>query len=169
MVNLKLLDYVSTNGVKFKSPVKTADLVSFRIGGVGNIAVYPNSITQLCDIIKIVNNDKFVILGNGSNCYFTDGYYDGIIIVTKNINSVSVCDNVITAECGAAMNNVCKIAKEKSLSGLEFAYGIPGTIGGVIYMNASAYDSSISKVLLKYLEPPFLLISHNIKTSGQHI
>ena len=149
MINSTFLDYLHNNDIRFKAPVNTANLVSFKIGGTGSIAVFPKSISELSDIINLIKAEKYVILGNGTNCYFTNSFYDGIIVVTKDINKVSVLDNIICAECGAAINTVCKIALSHSLSGLEFSYGIPGTIGGAIYMNASAYGGSFSDVVIK--------------------
>ena len=149
MINTTLLDYLSNNNVQCKSPVNTADLVSFKIGGVGSIAVFPKTIEQLCHIVNIVKNDRFVVLGNGTNCYFTNDYFDAVIIVTSGINKVVACDNVIFAECGASLNSVCKLALSNSLTGIEFAFGIPGTVGGAVTMNASAFGGGFSEIVVK--------------------
>ena len=149
MIKSNLLDYLSENCIKFKTPVNTSNLVSFKVGGIGNIAIFPSSVSELCSIIRLIKTEKFVVLGKGTNCYFTDDFYDGIIVVTNNINSVFAADNIIYAECGASVNSVCNKALEYNLSGLEFAYGIPGTVGGAIYMNASAFGGCFADVLLK--------------------
>lgn len=149
MIKSTLLDYLSDNDVKCKSPVNTAELVTFKVGGVGSLAVFPQSIQQLCDIISIVKDDRYVVLGNGSNCYFTHNYFDGIIIVTSGINKTTAYDNVIYAECGATVNSVCKLALKNRLTGMEFAFGIPGTIGGAITMNASAFSGCFADIVIK--------------------
>ncbi len=144
----ELLEYLKNNSIKFVSPVKTADLVSFKVGGSGKIAVFPKTITQLTDVIEFIKQEKYVILGNGSNCYFTDDFFDGIIIVTSRLNKIEVENNTIIANCGANINSLCRFAMENNLSGLEFAYGIPGTVGGGVYMNASAFGGCFSDVVL---------------------
>lgn len=148
MVNSRLLDYLSSNCIKYISPIKTADLVSFRVGNIGKIAVFPKNIQELCEILSIVKNEKFVVIGNGTNCYFTDNLYDGVIIVTTKINDVSYLNDGVVAECGASINTVCKVACANSLEGLEFAYGIPGTVGGCVRMNASAFGGCMADVVL---------------------
>ncbi|MBQ8145264.1 MAG: UDP-N-acetylmuramate dehydrogenase [Clostridia bacterium] len=143
-----LLKYLFNNSVKFILNVKTADLVSFKIGGKAKIAVFPKNINEFIDILTILNDTKFVIIGNGTNCYFTDDYFDHPIVSTRLLNKAYVDKNVVTAECGCTINSICKIALKSELSGLEFAYGIPGSIGGGVYMNASAFGDSFSSVIL---------------------
>lgn len=148
------MDYLAIRGfleqtsIEHYFDVKTSDLVSFRVGGYGKVAIYPKDIAELSVLIKYLQNEKYIILGNGTNCYFTDNYYDGAIIVTNRINRVSVDKEYISAQCGASLTRVCKIALEESLSGLEFAYGIPGTIGGALYMNASAFGEEIGSTVV---------------------
>ncbi len=144
-----LLDFLNQSQIEFVLDVKTVDLVSFKVGGNGKIAVFPKNIEQFVRLIKFVNKEKHVIIGNGTNCYFSNEFYDGIIIVTKKLNKAYVVDNSIIAECGASVSRLCNVALEKSLSGLEFAYGIPGSLGGAVYMNASAFGGEFSHVVHK--------------------
>lgn len=142
-----LIDFLNENSVKYVLNVNTAELVSFKVGGGGKIAVFPKSCEMLTKILTFIKNEKFVILGNGTNCYFTENFYDGIIIVTSGINNIADDGDTLVAECGASATGLCRIALEKQLSGFEFANGIPGTIGGGVVMNASAFGISFSDVV----------------------
>ena len=144
-----LLEFLKQRQIQFLLDVKTADLVSFKIGGLGKIAVFPKNIGEFVSLINFVKKEKHVIIGNGTNCFFSNEFYDGIIIVTKNLNKARVSDNAIIAECGASVSRLCNAALEMSLSGLEFAYGIPGSIGGAVYMNASAFGGEFSQLVHK--------------------
>ncbi len=143
-----LLKYLLSNDIKFIVNVKTSDLVSIQIGGNAKIAVFPKNIEELVNIFTILDDTKYVLIGNGTNCYFTDDYYDSPIISTRFIKNVIVDKNNIIAECGNSINSICKIASKNNLSGIEFAYGIPGSIGGGVYMNAAAFGDSLSSIVL---------------------
>lgn len=89
-----------------------------------------------------------MILGNGSNTLFSDDGFRGAVITTACGSGEIKCDGeVITAPAGAQLSAVCKAALENGLTGLEFAYGIPGTVGGAVYMNAGAYGGDISQII----------------------
>ena len=148
VIDTELFSYLEKNSIEFFSPINTFELVSFRVGGKGKIVIYPSNISQLCDIISIVKDQKFILLGRGTNCYFSSSYFDGVIVVTSKLCNIEVEDEVITSECGSLINSVCKKALEYDLSGFEFAFGIPGTIGGGVNMNASAFGGSFSDILL---------------------
>lgn len=148
MVNVELLNYVTRNSIEFCAPVLTNVLVSFSVGGTGDIAVFPKNLSELKQILSLLSGEKLVVLGNGTNCYFTDGNFDGVIIVTSRLNKISLSHDIVTAECGASVKDLCMLAMENSLSGLEFAYGIPGTVGGAVCMNASAFGGCFADVVL---------------------
>lgn len=122
---------------------------TFKIGGNAKAMIVPTSIDELLNVIKCLQNDKFVILGNGSNVLAPDEGVDYYVIKTSKINNVSVSDNEIVAECGATLSKIANLALENSLTGFEFASGIPGTIGGGVVMNAGAYDGELSQVVVK--------------------
>jgi len=147
MMSSTLLDFFNNNSVKYLSPVNTANLVSFKVGGMGKIAAFPDNTEVLKRVLLEVGDEKSVVLGKGTNCYFTDNLFDGTIIVTTGLNDISISDNVICAECGVTLNNLCRFALENELSGLEFAYGIPGTVGGAVCMNASAFGGCFSNIV----------------------
>ena len=90
------------------------------------------------------NNIRHYFLGNGSNVIFRDEGFDGVIIKTFNFKTLSLDGNILTAGAGVTMTSAAKFAQENSLAGLECCYGIPGNIGGGVYMNAGAYGGEIS-------------------------
>ncbi len=145
------LDFLDKLSIKYEKHAKTATLVSFKVGGVAEIIVYPKSIEELCLILEQISKKKYkyFILCKGTNTYFTDNAYNGIIVSTQNLNNINIENEALIAECGASIFKCCEYAKEALLTGLEFAYGIPGGIGGALYMNASAYEKSISQIVLK--------------------
>lgn len=123
---------------------------SFRIGGRADLFAVPSSeesLAALCGFIAEVSIRAY-FLGNGTNVLFDDDGYRGIVVSMENLNKITHTGNIIKAGAGANLINVCKISRELSLSGLEFAYGIPGSVGGAVYMNAGAYGGEMADVLL---------------------
>ena len=123
----------------------------FEIGGSADILVIPDSVEKLIKIIHYVkkNNIPTFLIGNGSNLLVKDGGIRGIVIKTEMINSIKVDGMTITAECGALLADISEAAYDAGLTGFEFACGIPGTLGGAVFMNAGAYDGEMSFVLDK--------------------
>ncbi len=138
----------SLSGVRVCTGISCKNLTTFKIGG-DCTAVFPDSESSLVTVIHALKeyNIKSCILGNGSNVVFSDEGYDGIVVVTTDIKSISVNDNRIYASCGVPLHVLCNTAADNSLSGLQFAYGIPGTVGGAVFMNAGAYDGEIKDVV----------------------
>ena len=122
---------------------------TFKIGGNAKAVIVPESLGELSDIIKSLKNDKFIVIGNGSNILAPDEGVDYYIIKTSKVNNVIVDRNEIIADCGATLAKIANCALENSLTGFEFASGIPGTIGGGVVMNAGAYDGELSQVVVK--------------------
>jgi len=121
----------------------------FEIGGTADILVIPDSVDKLIQVIHFVkkNHIPAFLIGNGSNLLVRDGGIRGIVIKTEMINHIEVKGNRITAECGAHLSDISDMAYEMELTGFEFACGIPGTLGGAVFMNAGAYDGEMSFVL----------------------
>lgn len=121
----------------------------FEIGGTADVLVMPNSVDKLVQIIEYVRKKDIptFLIGNGSNLLVKDGGIRGIVIKTDKINGIRVSEDTIIAECGALLEDISKTALESSLTGFEFACGIPGTLGGAVFMNAGAYDGEMSFVL----------------------
>ncbi len=121
----------------------------FEIGGTADVLVIPNSVDKLVHIIEYVRKKDIptFLIGNGSNLLVKDGGIRGIVIKTDKINGIMVKEDTIVAECGALLEDISKKALDTSLTGFEFACGIPGTLGGAVFMNAGAYDGEMSFVL----------------------
>ncbi len=122
-------------------------LNTYRIAGKARLLLSPYSINDLINTIKILreNNVKYFILGNGSNIILNDHEYDGAIIRLNNLNGIEIHKDMqmAYAEAGAMLPKLSLESINESLTGLEFAAGIPGTVGGSIYGNAGAYNSCI--------------------------
>ena len=120
---------------------------TYHIDGKVKYLVLPNSIQDLVKILKIIKekNIKYMILGNGSNIVLNDKEYDGIMIKLSNLDGIEVNPEKESAyaEAGAMLPKLVQISVDNSMTGLEFASGIPGTIGGAIYGNAGAYNACI--------------------------
>lgn len=127
---------------------------TFKVGGSCSCIIIPSdakSCGKLAAELKR-QGEPFFVLGRGSNVIADDEGYNGtVLLIGEDMADISVDGNVVHAGAGASLISVCKKALESSLSGLEFAYGIPGTVGGGVYMNAGAYGGEI-KDILKYAE-----------------
>lgn len=123
---------------------------TFRIGGPADIYVEP-SVTSMVPLIALLKekNVPFMVIGNGSNLLVSDDGIEGVVIsFGKNASDIRVEGDTLTVEAGAMLSSVASKATEASLTGLEFASGIPGSIGGAVYMNAGAYGGEIKDVLI---------------------
>ncbi len=126
------------------------DHTTFKTGGPAGAFVLVENNDELARAVAFLKNREipFFVLGNGSNLLVSDSGFDGAVIkLSGSFNELSVSDNVITAGAGVLLSKVCLLAEESGLSGLEFAYGIPGTLGGATVMNAGAYDGEMSYVV----------------------
>ncbi|MBP5153027.1 MAG: UDP-N-acetylmuramate dehydrogenase [Lachnospiraceae bacterium] len=126
------------------------DHTTFKTGGPAGAFVPVENTEELLVTLDYLKKKEipFFILGNGSNLLVSDSGYDGAVIkLAGSFGEVNVTGNVITAGAGALLSKVCLAAEEAGLSGLEFAYGIPGTVGGAMVMNAGAYDGEMSYVV----------------------
>ncbi len=128
---------------------------TFRIGGPAKIFVSPDNIEKIIKTIELLKKEEeeYFVIGNGSNLLVADEGYDGIVVSTENLKNVNIEkeDGELTyiyAEAGAMLSKVSVLASEGSLTGFEFAGGIPGTIGGAVSMNAGAYGGEIKDVIV---------------------
>ncbi|WP_234400608.1 UDP-N-acetylmuramate dehydrogenase [Virgibacillus senegalensis] len=122
-----------------------------RLGGKADILVTPETFSEVQQLVKLAkrNNIPFTLLGNGSNMIVKDGGIRGIVMSQKRFQEIRVDDQTIYAQSGAAIIEVSRRALKEQLTGLEFACGIPGTVGGALFMNAGAYGGEIKDVLEK--------------------
>ena len=135
---------------RIREGVLLKEYTTFRVGGPAEIFVTVNNSDELSKVISYLGKCQadYFVLGNGSNLLISDEGYEGIVIkLAGEFTDVSVNKDTISAGAGAALSSVCKAALSNSLTGLEFAYGIPGTVGGAVVMNAGAYDGDMSMVV----------------------
>ena len=123
-------------------------ITSFRIGGPADIAVYPADADAFAYALKKVKelNIPYIVLGNGSNTLASDKGFRGVVFVTTDMRKVQIDGEYLTAGCGCLLGSVGTNASTAGLSGAEFANGIPGTVGGAVYMNAGAYGGQMSDI-----------------------
>lgn len=144
-----ILRFLKAQKIFFVENYNTASHSTFRIGGVAALAVFPCDREQMIGTLSLLKGQglPFEILGNGSNVLFAFDRYEGVLVFTDRMDAVRCEGNTLICECGASLTALSRRAAELGLSGLEFAYGIPGTVGGAVFMNAGAYGSSVSAVL----------------------
>lgn len=123
---------------------------TFKVGGPADIFVKPKDKKEAAEIVRLLLENKipYYVIGNGSNLLVSDkGYRGCIICMSEGMDFIEIDGNIITAGAGAILSKVCNMAMESSLSGLVFASGIPGSVGGAIYMNAGAYGGEMKDVV----------------------
>lgn len=122
---------------------------SYKVGGICKFFVTPFSVDKLLILIKELdkNSINYIVIGNGSNTIFSDDLYDGVIINLCKLNNIEINNDKIMVEAGYSLIRLSNLCANNSLSGLEFASGIPGSVGGAVYMNAGAYKSDMSEVI----------------------
>ncbi len=123
---------------------------TFQIGGPAAVFCRPETPAQLLRTLELCREHgvRSYLLGNGSNTLFSDAGFDGAVVCTVEMKRpVTVSGNVLRAAAGAPLGAVCRKAQQAGLAGLAFAFGIPGTVGGAVYMNAGAYGGELKQVL----------------------
>lgn len=134
--------------VRYDEPLKNH--TTFKIGGNCIALIEPREVSDIVETIKICreNSIKFFVIGNGSNLLVPDEGYNGVIIKLKSeFSTIQVEGEYLIVNSGAKLSEVYTVAYENSLTGFEFASGIPGTIGGAIYMNAGAYGGEMKDIV----------------------
>ncbi|WP_041737834.1 UDP-N-acetylmuramate dehydrogenase [Caldicellulosiruptor owensensis] len=140
--------YLKNLNIEFLKDHPLKDFTTFKIGGKARYIVFPRNTKQLVEVLTLAKDEaiNYIVVGNCSNVLISDKGFNGAIITTVKIDSFKIDGNLIEADCGAMLSQVARKACEKGLKGLEFAVGIPGTVGGAVYMNAGAYDGEIKDV-----------------------
>lgn len=128
---------------------KISNYTTYKVGGKVRAIVYPKTREDLCNLIKFLKEKKvkYFPLGNGSNVLFSDNLYDGIVIKLDYFNNVEYDGNLVKVGAGVGLIKLSRETVRKSFKGLEFADGIPGTIGGAVFMNAGAYGNEMSQIV----------------------
>lgn len=165
----QLKQQLRAEGIAYRENEPLAAHCTFKIGGPADVFARPETQEQLCRTIALCRECgvKYYLLGNGSNILFEDAGYRGVVIDTTALKmGIGILENVyhpgaapgdvydaVAAGAGLKLSALCAAALENGLTGLEFAYGIPGTVGGAVYMNAGAYGGEMKDVLttVRYL------------------
>ena len=130
---------------------------TFKLEAKAKYMVFPKTIGELINLIKFINknNIKYKIIGNGSNLIFVNDYYDGILIKLEELNELKIEENKVIVGAGYSLIKLANKMSKMGYSGLEFASGIPATVGGAVYMNAGAYNSDMGYIVseIKVLTP----------------
>jgi len=136
-------------GLTWKENYLLANGCTFKIGGPAEFAIYPETADALISAVRLCRETgtRYVVIGNGSNVIFPDKGFDGGVIFTTAMKNISLSGTLLTADCGASLTTAAMTAAKNGLTGLEFAYGIPGSCGGALYMNAGAFNGQIEDVL----------------------
>ncbi len=160
-------DFFNKGNYNYEENISLKKYNTYRIDILAKYMVFPKNAKELIELINFArtNNIKYMILGNGSNVIFNTTYYDGIIIKLDNFNNMTIKGNKVYAEAGCSLIKLAISTINAGLSGLEFACGIPGTVGASISMNAGAYNLDISNSLesISVLTPQNEIITLNKK------
>lgn len=149
----RICEYVKNEGISYIENEPMALHTTFKIGGPARLAVSPKNENEISEVIKKCKeeNVRYMVVGNGSNLLVADEGIDAVVILLgKEFGEVKLIDDTtIFAEAGAPLMKVCRFALENGLTGLEFAYGIPGSCGGGAFMNAGAYGGELGDVMFR--------------------
>lgn len=143
----QLVQLISEENVEVDKPLKQHTYT--KLGGNADYFVTPTTYEQVSEVVKLANKERvpFMLLGNGSNLIIKDGGIRGIVMYLGKLDAITVRSGRIIAESGALIVDVSQQALASHLTGLEFACGIPGSVGGALFMNAGAYGGEIKDVL----------------------
>lgn len=152
MNNIEALEkYALSLECSAEREVSMKNYTSFKVGGPAELFLSPEDAGQTAKLVRFCEKEEIpvFVLGKGSNLLVSDRGIKGAVIYTGKQCGISLVDeNTVRAQSGASLAQFCTFALENSLSGLEFAYGIPGTVGGAVFMNAGAYGGEMKDVLL---------------------
>jgi UDP-N-acetylmuramate dehydrogenase len=138
------------DGIEYRQNENLSRYCTFRVGGEADLVILPKNRAELVTSIAYCKSGKinYILIGNGSNILFSDeGYRGAVIKLGKNFSDVSCEGEYIYASAGALLSQVARTALDNSLTGMEFAAGIPGTIGGAVCMNAGAYGGEMKDIV----------------------
>ena len=157
------IELLKKNNIQFSENEAMASHTSFKIGGGADLFVCPDSVDKLRFALSFAKEKglPYFILGNGSNLLVSDKGIEGVVLSTSCLKKLTLTDEeTVFAEAGATLASLCVFAKDNGLTGLEFAYGIPGSVGGALYMNAGAYGGDMAEVICDsqgiHVEPDLL-------------
>ncbi len=141
---------LTESGIDYKEEIPLHTVCTLRVGGIADLGIYPKSEGELSLAVAALRSQgvPFEVIGRGSNLFFGDGRFSGALILTEGMTAIRREGNHLFADCGVTLAALATYAAEHSLSGLEFARGIPGSLGAAVFMNAGAYGSSMDTVVV---------------------
>ena len=167
-----LTDLKQLNIGKIETDASLKKFTTYKIGGKARCVIHPKNTEKLVKLMKFIRskNIKYKMLGNGSNLIFSDDLFDGILIKLTEFDNIEIINNKIKVGAGYSLMKLSRVALKNSLTGLEFAAGIPGTVGGAIFMNAGAYKSDMGYVVqsVKVLTKDFKIVELENKEMNFH-
>ena len=153
----RLIEAICDRAIEYKTNIALSALSSFKIGGICPLGVFPKDKEEIAFAIRKARElgTRYAVIGKGSNILFSDDGYNGMLIFTSRMNSISEDGDALYAEAGVSLATLANQALKASLTGLEFAYGIPGSLGGAVFMNAGAYGGEMRDVTVysDYYDP----------------
>ena len=145
-----IIRYLDDNNVKYNTNVELSKITSYRVGGKARLIVYPSNEKELVEVLKKIDYYRleFKVIGNCTNLLFSDELYTDVLINLSKMNEIKfLSNNKVKVGAGVNLIKLSLMCAKKDLTGLEFASGIPGNIGGAIYMNAGAYKSDMGYIV----------------------
>lgn len=145
---MQLLD-LKNDGIDIQEKVPLSKYTFTKTGGPAEFLAFPKNIDQLEQLVQVTreNNIPLTVIGNASNLIIRDGGIDGLVVILTEMNQITVNGTEVTAEAGARIIDTAFTAAKAALSGMEFAAGIPGSVGGGVFMNAGAYGGETQEVV----------------------
>ncbi len=145
----KIIDFAKTLGCKCYENERLSNRTTFKIGGPADWLVECYDTSKLPLLLSLIKKEKIplTVIGKGSNLLVSDQGIRGLVLVITE-DTVTVNGDIVTASAGAKLSKLCNFALENGLSGLEFGFGIPGSVGGAVYMNAGAYGGEIKQAIV---------------------
>lgn len=148
------------------------DYTTYKIGGCAKYMIFPEDENKLVDLLKYLHmeKEKYKVIGNGSNLIFSDDGFDGVIIKLNEFSNLDIDGNIIKVGAGYNLMRLALKLSRSGYKGLEFAAGIPGSIGGAIFMNAGAYGSDMGYIAreVKVITPEFEIKTLSNKEMNFH-
>lgn len=158
-----LQEVVRNNIGKVEENVSLSKYTTYKVGGKARCIIYPKNISKLVELMKLIRKYQlqYKVLGNGSNLLFSDKDYSHVLIKLDDLSNCEVRGTKIVVGAGYSLIKLVSLATKHSLTGLEFASGIPGTVGGAVFMNAGAYKSDMGYIVsfVKVLTPDLSIIT----------
>lgn len=145
-----VLSFASGEGIKFEKDFPLSSVSSFKTGGKAAVALFPSDARELASLVRFLKSAgiRHDIFGNTTNVLFSDDGYSGAVIFTKSLSGITRNEEgEVYAGAGESLNRLCRYFAKNGMTGAEALYGIPGSVGGAVFMNAGAYEHEIGEII----------------------